>query len=100
MQIKYSEIAITTFQENLDFLEKIWTQKEINVFLNDVQGVLNELAKGNFQQYQRSQLKTRSALIGKKHVRMFFRKETEDRILILLFFDVRQDPLKLLDLLK
>ena len=99
MQIKYSEIANITLQENLDFLEKNWTPREINLFLDDVQRVLNELAQGNIQQYQKSPLKTRSALIGKKHIRMYFRQDG-DSIKVLLFFDVRQNPQKIIELLK
>lgn len=100
MQIKYSNVAIATFQKSLEFLEKNWSQREVNVFLDDVEGVINELAKGNFQQYQKSVRKTRSALIGKKHIRMFFRKENDSQISILLFFDMRQNPKKITELLK
>lgn len=42
----------------------------------------------------------RSALIGKKHVKMYFRKENETQINVLLFFDMRQNPEKIIDLLK
>ena len=31
---------------------------------------------------------------------MYFRKENKDLITILLFFDMRQDPQKIIDLLK
>ena len=70
------------------------------VFLDDVEIVLKSLVEGKIKQYQKSQSKTRSALIGKKHIRMFFRKEDENSIKILLFFDLRQNPKKILDLLK
>jgi len=50
--------------------------------------------------FLKSNFKTRSALVGKKHVRMFFRKENERQIKVLLFFDMRQDPEKIIELLK
>ena len=100
MQIKYSEIANSTFLEILEFLENNWTPKEIAIFLDDVEVVLNSLIEVKIEQYQKSQSKTRSALIGKKHIRIFFRKEDENSIKILLFFDLRQDPKKILELLK
>lgn len=46
MQIKYSEIANSSFLEILEFLEKNWTPKEINIFLDDVEIVLKSLVEG------------------------------------------------------
>lgn len=49
-----------------------------------------------FQEYSKN---IRSALIGKNHIRMYFRKKNKDTIEVLLFFDTRQDPEKLQELL-
>lgn len=100
MQVRLSKIAKSTLQHQINFLEMIWTQKEIIVFLKDVKRVISDLENGKHSQYQKSFLNTRSALIGKNHVRMYFRKENKDLITILLFFDMRQDPQKIIDLLK
>lgn len=100
MQVEFSRIAKKSLRENIEFLEKRWTQREIVHLLLDIKKVTNELEAGKYKQYQKSQSKTRSALIGKKHIRMFFRKEDENSIKILLFFDLRQNPKKILDLLK
>lgn len=99
MEIKYTEIAKQSLQENVDFLLKIWTIKEINTLLDDIQKVLTDLHDGKWKQFQKSPFKTRSALIGKKHIRMYFR-EDKDSIKVLLFFDTRQDPQKIIELLK
>lgn len=99
MQIIFTEIARASLKENLHFLEQVWTAREIHVLLNDIEGVLDDLKSGKIRQFQKSALKTRSALIGRRHVRMFFRK-SENTITVLLFFDVRQDPRKIIDLLK
>jgi hypothetical protein len=100
MQIEFSEIARDTLAENIEFLKKIWTNREIVIFLEDVKKITNDLENGNYLQFQQSINSTRSVLIGKKHVRMFFKKESEHKIIILLFFDIRQDPNKILQLLK
>ena len=100
MQVRLSKIAKSTLQHQINFLEMIWTQKEIIVFLKDVKRVISDLENGKHSQYQKSFLNTRSALIGKNHVRMYFRKENKDLFTILLFFDMRQDPQKIIDLLK
>ncbi len=99
MQVEFSEIAKRTLVENIEFLSKIWTRREVIIFLNDVKRITDDLENGKYLQFENSSRQTRSVLIGKKHVRMFFRKENDDLIKVLLFFDMRQDPQKLLDLL-
>ena len=84
----------------LNFFSETWTEKEINVFIDEAEKVVEKLKEGKFKLYQKYSKDIRSALIGKKHVRMFFRKENDAKIKILLFFDVRQDPQKILDLLQ
>lgn len=100
MQVEFSEIAKRTLLENIEFLKNVWTHREIVIFLEDVKRITNDLENGKYLQFQNSSQKTKSVLIGKKHVRMFFRKENDSNIKILLFFDMRQDPQKIIDLLK
>ncbi|MCJ8155164.1 hypothetical protein MKJ01_15455 [Chryseobacterium sp. SSA4.19] len=99
MQVEFSEIARQTLAENIEFLSKVWTRREVTVFLYDVKRITEDLENGKYLQFENSSRKTKSVLIGKKHVRMFFRKENDNLIKVLLFFDMRQDPQKLLDLL-
>lgn len=96
MQVEFSEIAKRTLTENIEFLEKVWTNREIVIFLEDVKRITDDLENGKYSQFQNSFQKTKSVLIGKKHVRMFFRQENDSQIKILLFFDMRQDPQKYL----
>lgn len=100
MEVRFSKIAKQTLSENIIFLKKLWTNREVSNFLKDVKGVINNLENGNYNRFQNSVYKTKSALIGKKHVRMFFRKENDNLITVLLFFDMRQDSNKILELLK
>ncbi|GEN76009.1 type II toxin-antitoxin system RelE/ParE family toxin [Chryseobacterium hagamense] len=99
MRIIFSEIASRSYEDIIEFLSRNWTEKEISLFIDEAEKVAEKLKKGKFNLYQKYSHNVRSALIGKKHVRMFFRKESEDLIKVLLFFDMRQDPQKLLDLL-
>ncbi|WP_295213703.1 hypothetical protein [uncultured Chryseobacterium sp.] len=48
--------------------------------MNDVKKITDDLENGKYLQFENSSCKTKSVLIGKKHVRMFFRKENEDLI--------------------
>lgn len=100
MQIEFSEVATKTLRDQIAFLEMTWSSKEIINFLQDINKVSATLRENKFKIYQEYSRGIRSALIGKKHVRMFFRKENETKIIILLFFDMRQNPQKILDLLK
>lgn len=100
MQVEFSKIARRTLLENIEFLNKVWTRREVVIFLNDVKRITEDLENGKYLQFENSSRKTKSVLIGKKHVRMFFRKENDDLIKVLLFFDMRQDPQKIIDLLQ
>ena len=100
MQIRYSEIAKSSLKQNIEFLKFLWTPKELDVFLSDVEIVLQNLKNGNFNQYKIEKKNIRSVLIGKKHVKMYFRKENEELIRVLLFFEMRQNPKKISKLLK
>lgn len=100
MQIEFSEIAKQTLRDQIIFLETIWSNREIVILLQDIRKVSNNLKNGQFNLYQKYSKDIRSALIGKKHVRMFFRQENDTLIKVLLFFDMRQDPHKILDLLQ
>lgn len=99
MRVIFSKIADQTYGDVLTFLSNVWTEKEMSTFISDTSDVVDQLEKGRFKQFQKSILNTRSALIGKKYIRMYFRRE-ESMITVLLFFDVRQDPQKIIDLLK
>lgn len=98
MRIIFSKVANESYENILEFLSQTWTEKEIGVFIDEAEKVIDKLKECKFRLYQKYSKDIRSALIGKKHVRMFFRKDSQ--IQILLFFDMRQDPQKILELLQ
>jgi len=100
MRIIFSKVASQSYENILEFLSQTWTEKEIGVFIDEAEKVIIKLKEGKFRLYQKYSNDIRSALIGKKHVRMFFRKENDTLIKVLLFFDMRQDPQKILELLQ
>lgn len=100
MQIEFSEIAIKSLRDQIIFLEVTWTNKEIISFLKDIRKVSDDLKENKFTIYQQYSKDIRSALIGRKHVRMFFKKENGEKIIVLLFFDMRQNPERLNEVLK
>ena len=100
MRVIFSKIADLTYNENLEFVARLWTQKEVDVFVNDAEAVVQNLKNGNFKIYKIETKNIRSVLIGKKHVKMYFRQESKDLIRVILFFEMRQDPQKIINLLK
>ena len=100
MRIIFSKIANNSYEAIIEFLSVVWTEREIDIFIDDAQKIVSQLKDGKFKLHQSYSKDIRSALIGKKHVRMFFKKENREEIRILLFFDMRQNPDKINDLLK
>jgi len=43
MQVEFSKIAEQTLIENVEFLKKVWTNREIVIFLEDVKKIVNDL---------------------------------------------------------
>lgn len=100
MRIIFSKVANQSYESIIEFLAETWTEKEIGVFIDEAGKVISKLKGGKFKLFQKYSKDIRSALVGKKHVRMFFRKENDNLIKVLLFFDMRQDPQKIIDLLQ
>ncbi|MFL9835396.1 hypothetical protein ABS765_15315 [Chryseobacterium sp. ST-37] len=100
MRVVFSKIANDSYEDIIEFLSKTWTEKEITVFVNDVTLIVSKLKEGKFNLYQKYSKDIRSALIGRKHVRMYFKRESKNQINILFFFDMRQNPQKIFELLK
>ncbi len=50
MQIEFSKIAKISLKENIDFLEMIWTTKEVNIFPDDVNNLIVSLKENKFLQ--------------------------------------------------
>ncbi|MCU7618172.1 hypothetical protein NZ698_13265 [Chryseobacterium sp. PBS4-4] len=100
MRVIFTKVAENSYERVLQFLSETWTEKEIEIFVSDTENIINQLEKGKYLMFQKSPFKSRSALIGKKHIRVFFKKEGRNLIKVLLFFDMRQDPIKILQILK
>ena len=72
MQVRYSKIAKSSLKQNIEFLKNLWTPLEVNVFLKDVETVLENLKKGNIKNYKIENENIHSVLIGKRHVKIVF----------------------------
>ena len=100
MQVEFTELAKITLKKNIEFLKTVWTDKEVEEFLDDVENLTLTLKEGKFLMFQKYSKNKRSALIGRKHVRVYFKIENESLIKILLYFETRENPHKILELLQ
>lgn len=97
MQVVFSKIAEIHRDEILDFLYERWTEKEVNSFIEEYEFVINNLKQKlvSYPFYSKKH-KIQYALIGKKHVKVFFKiYPKENLILIFDFFNVKKDPKKI-----
>lgn len=93
MQVIITEEAEQSLDEIIDYLRQNWSQLVIDKFIENIKLIINRIQKfpnsfpvSNFVNAQR-------ALVSKQVI-MFFKIE-ENRLIVLLFWDARQNPEKL-----
>lgn len=92
--VKWLPEAELTYALVLEYLEQNWTPKEIVKFIDRTDEVINFIIR-NPNQYFYSKKKNSYRAVVTKHVSLFYKiKSTE--IELLIFWDTRQDPNKLL----
>jgi hypothetical protein len=97
-RIVYSSIAEKTFLQNIAYLEKEWTIKEVRNFLQKTQDILDILKSDPhiFSKWERNTSVFKVIVV--KQITMFYAVEGQT-ISILLFWNNYQDPGKLAYLL-
>lgn len=95
-KIIWSPLAIRTFENNLRYLEKEWSENEVNNFKNALNKKLKVLSKFPFTGYssiQNSHL--RKTLIGKRIILLYRFKPSQNEIELVRFFNSWQNPRRL-----
>lgn len=100
MKLIYSDLALITLKEIVDFLNCKWTKKEIKTLRKDISNFEKTVNDGiikhaDFEGYPNTQF----ALIGKKQVKIIYRVIDSEKIEIALFWHCKQGPRKLKELL-
>lgn len=94
--IVWSDSAKMSFDKIIDYLEKNWTKKEIEIFLNRTEEVLFTLKR--YPEMCRPSGKRKNVRIAllNKHTQMFYHfKPRKKQIEVLLFWSMKRNPLKL-----
>ncbi|RXF72589.1 type II toxin-antitoxin system RelE/ParE family toxin [Arcticibacter tournemirensis] len=92
--ITWSPTARITYYQVLEYLDERWTIKEIEAFISRTEEVINYICD-NPLLYPYSKESDIHKCVVVKQVRLFYRVRT-DNIELLVFWDNRQDPVKLL----
>ena len=93
-QIIWSPLAVTDFENVLDYLNENWNEQVVVKFINEIEILTSNIAKQPKQfPFVNKKLKVRRCVITKQNT--LFYRETKDSIELLRIFDTRQNPIKL-----
>lgn len=92
MKIIFSNTAIESLKEIIDFLNERWTQKELKLFNKDLEKLIGSF-NDKLISYQTidSDNQLRFTLLGKKQVKVYFEVKKEC-VEILLFLPSKGNP--------
>lgn len=93
MTIIWTQAAIDDISENIAYLEKKWTEKEVTSFLKKVHNVLEKLSAGNIQ-FKPTDYKNVFQIVIVKQVTLFYEVDGEE-VFLLRFWNNYQDPARL-----
>ena len=92
----WSEIALASYKSILDYLKAEWSRKEVNNFNNTLQyklSVLQELPYVGVAYKKRKNIY--KTVLHKRAVLIYHYNAVDNTITLLLFWDTRQNPMKL-----
>jgi len=96
IEVSWSDEAIRTFQENIDYLQENWSVKEVIRFIQQTENIITRVKK--FPQsyppgYKNK--KYRKARLNKYIAVFYSYNKSNSKIVLLSFWNVKQDPGKL-----
>jgi plasmid stabilization system protein ParE len=94
-EILWTPTAQKSFKKIIDYLEQNWTEREVSNFVNETVYLLSNLKRR--PEMCRPSLKRRKVRIGtiNRHTQMVFHYQPRKRqIVVLLFWNPKQDPAK------
>ncbi len=92
--VTWSPIARLTYYQILEHLDEKWTEKELIAFINRTEKVISHICE-NPKLYPYSKESDTHKCVVVKQVSLFYRRKAKT-IELLMFWDNRQDPSKML----
>jgi plasmid stabilization system protein ParE len=99
-KIIWSPLAIQSFENILDYLNKEWTEKEKGSFVVQVAHTISLIEKNPFLFRGSEKDAIREAIITKHNLLLYQINFISSHVELLLFWDTRQNPRKKLKHLK
>ena len=93
INIIWTDLAIDDFSENIYYLEREWTKKEIVRFYKKVDEVLNKLSNGNIK-FKPTAYRNVFQVVVMKQITLFYELD-KSNIVLLRFWNNYQDLSKL-----
>lgn len=98
--VTWTSLAELSFAEELAYIHKKWTTKEVTNFMNLVDNAIGMLAEGVIEGKVSKSTKLRSLLISKQTTMYFDFYEDTSTIELLLFWNNKYNPADLKRILK
>lgn len=97
-QIKWSSLAIQTYISNIQYLQKEWTQKEVDTFIAATERKLNLLkSQPGIGALTNKRKAVRKTLIVKRILLIYRYNKQQEQIELLMFFNTWQHPKRMRD---
>ena len=93
--IKWSPEAEFTFFDVIEYLEKEWTEKEVQNFVQKSHRIIGQIGQNPGMYNSKGSEKVRKAVINKQNSLFYLFDEKENAILLLTFWDNRKNPAQL-----
>lgn len=94
-KVVWTKQALDTFAQNIDYLQRHWTEREITTFTEKVNDILSAVREQPLMYRKSDKLKNVHVGVIVKQVSLVYRvKPRKKEIELLAFMDTRQDPAK------
>jgi plasmid stabilization system protein ParE len=90
LNIIWSDDAVDDVLENIDYLEKHWTKKEVDTFSEEIDAVLEKLSIGNVT-FKPSGYRNTYEVSIVKQITLYYQVQ-ENNILLVRFWNNYRDP--------
>lgn len=100
IHITWTDYAKFSYYEELDFIDKKWTLKEVENFIVLAEGIIKQLSSGVIQGKRYSNNDVYSVVISKQTTLFYRTYPMQNSIALLLFWNNKRNPNSLKRLLK
>ncbi len=96
IEVKWTRQAVESFKNNIDYLEENWSSKEIAKFVKETEKIIDRLQKYPKSYPPGAKDKRYRRVRINKHIVLFYRYfESKNKISLITFWHVRQNPTRL-----